>query len=109
MARGAPSPAQTASRTAAGSSSAVSLSQYWKAWTKVIERIPPEVTLTSTTTPTTTGPTQVGAPTGGGQGQPGALELRQQVEPADGQHQQREHSARTRREPSRASAKSGSV
>ncbi len=62
-ARGAPSAAHTATSTAAGSSRAVSFNQYWKACTKVIERIPPEETLSRTTEPTTTGPTQVGAPT----------------------------------------------
>lgn len=41
----------------------MSLSQYWKACTNVMLRIPPEVTLASTTTPTMTGPTQIGAPT----------------------------------------------
>ncbi len=56
------SPAHTTSRTAAGTSSAVSLSQYWKACTNVIDRIPPELTLASTTTATITGPSQVGAP-----------------------------------------------
>ena len=38
------------SPTAAGSASAVSLSQYWKACTKVIERIPPSTTVATTTT-----------------------------------------------------------
>src|SRR6478735_3881805 len=61
--RGDESPAHTTSRTAAGTSRAVSLSQYWKACTKVMLRIPPDVTLASTTTPTITGPTHVGAPT----------------------------------------------
>ena len=41
----------------------MSLSQYWKAWTKVMLRMPPEPMLASTTTPTISGPTQVGAPT----------------------------------------------
>ncbi len=40
----------------------MSLSQYWKACTKVMLRIPPESTLTSTTTATTTAPSQRGAP-----------------------------------------------
>ena len=60
---GVPSPAHTTSRIAAGTSRAVSLSQYWNACTKVIDRIPPEPTLTSTTTPTITGPTHGGAST----------------------------------------------
>ncbi len=59
--RGRPSPSHTTSSTAAGSSSAVSFSQYWKACTKVIERIPPEVTLASTTPATSATPTHGGA------------------------------------------------
>ena len=51
----------TASRTSAGTASAVSLSQYWKACTKVIERMPPKVTLAVTTRPTATTPTHSGA------------------------------------------------
>jgi hypothetical protein len=39
----------------------VSLSQYWKACTKVMLRIPPDPTLTRTTTETTSGPTHGGA------------------------------------------------
>ena len=61
LARGDPSPAQITSRIAAGISSAVSLSQYWKAWTKVMLRIPPLLTLTTTTAPTTAAPTHFGA------------------------------------------------
>ena len=38
----APSPTQTASRNITGTSSAVSFSQYWKACTKVMLRIPPK-------------------------------------------------------------------
>ncbi len=41
---------------------AVSLSQYWKAWTNVIERMPPAATVTPTTTATTAAPTHCGAP-----------------------------------------------
>ncbi len=41
---------------------AVSLSQYWKACTKVIERIPPATTLVMTIAPTTSGPSQTGVP-----------------------------------------------
>src|SRR5919107_4451031 len=44
----------TATSTRAGTASAVSLSQYWNAWTKVIERMPPKVTLAVTTRPTAT-------------------------------------------------------
>ena len=57
-----PSPAQTTSSTAIGMRSAVSFSQYWKAWTKVMLRIPPEVTFASTTRATITAPSQSGAP-----------------------------------------------
>ena len=39
-----------------GNSSAVSFSQYWKACTKVMLRIPPNRTLTSTTVATSTPP-----------------------------------------------------
>ncbi len=41
--------------------SAVSLSQYWKACTKVTLRIPPDATVIITTVVTTTGPTHSGA------------------------------------------------
>ena len=41
---------------------AVSLSQYCTAWTSVMLRMPPDTTLTSTTSATTAAPTQVGAP-----------------------------------------------
>ena len=41
---------------------AVTFTQYWNAWTKVILRIPPTATFVVTTTPTTTAPTQAGAP-----------------------------------------------
>src|SRR4051812_26044099 len=55
-------PCQITSSTIAGTAIAVSFTQYWKAWTKVMLRIPPTVTLSVTTTPTTTAPTQAGAP-----------------------------------------------
>ena len=42
--------------------SAVSFSQYWKACTNVIERMPPAATLVATIAATTNAPTQVGAP-----------------------------------------------
>jgi hypothetical protein len=45
-----------------GTASAVSLSQYWKAWTNVMERIPPDTTVTQTTATTATWPTQAGRP-----------------------------------------------
>ncbi len=58
----APSPAHTTRSTAIGISRAVSFSQYWKAWTNVMLRIPPDVTLASTTRATITAPSQSGAP-----------------------------------------------
>ena len=58
----APSAIHTARRTKAGTSRAVSLSQYWKACTKVIDRIPPGLTDASTTTATTSEPAHGGAP-----------------------------------------------
>jgi hypothetical protein len=48
--------------TKIGMASAVSFSQYWNAWTKVIERIPPAATLITTITATTSAPSQGGAP-----------------------------------------------
>ena len=59
---GRPSPRQACSRKNTGISSAVSLSQYWNAWTNVMLRMPPDTTLTTTITATTTVPTQLGAP-----------------------------------------------
>lgn len=56
------SPRKCTSRTSAGRATAVSLSQYWNAWTKVIERIPPAVTLAMTITPTAAAPTHPGTP-----------------------------------------------
>ncbi len=38
------------------------MSQYWKAWTKVMLRMPPDITLTSTTTATSVPPTQCSVP-----------------------------------------------
>ena len=38
------------------------MSQYWKAWTKVIDRIPPGLTDASTTIATTSEPAHGGAP-----------------------------------------------
>ena len=37
-------------------------SQYWKAWTRVMLRMPPASTLPTTTTVTMTGPAHPGAP-----------------------------------------------
>ncbi len=100
-----PSPSQTTTRKTSGTSRAVSLSQYWKACTKVIERIPPDSTLRSTTTATTSPPAQGGRPVAAAQGQPGALELRHHVEPADRDHHhrgERAHGARVRAGPRRS-------
>ena len=57
---GPPPPKNTMHSTNAGSASANSLSQYWKAWTTVIARMPPAITLNVTTTITTMAPTQTG-------------------------------------------------
>src|SRR4051794_38231998 len=104
----APSPAQTSSRNIAGTSSAVSLSQYWNACTNVMLRMPRKNTLTSTTTPTSRPPTQGGVPatvrseipapwnSGMRYSQPTATPSSEEV-------------LRTGRDSSRASAKSGSV
>ncbi len=59
---GRPSDIQARASTATGSAIAVSFSQNWKAWTIVIDRIPPATTLSSTMTATSRAPTQVGAP-----------------------------------------------
>ena len=45
-----------------GTATAVSLSQYWNAWTNVMERIPPATTVMQTTATTATGPTHAGSP-----------------------------------------------
>ncbi|GGX72501.1 hypothetical protein GCM10010510_16310 [Streptomyces anandii JCM 4720] len=60
--RGAPSPCQASVRKRAGTSRAVSFSQYWKAWTKVMLRMPPAATVATTTTATMTPPSASGAP-----------------------------------------------
>src|SRR5262249_41056105 len=46
------------SSTNTGTASAESLSQYWNAWTNVIERIPPNTTLITTTMAIRVAPTQ---------------------------------------------------
>ena len=68
---------------------AVSLSQYWKAWTKVMPFIPPLAMPSVTTRPSTTTPIQYGPADGHLQGEPGALQLGQQVEAADEQDHDR--------------------
>ncbi len=57
-----PSLSHTTTRKQSGTSRAVSFSQYWKACTKVIDRMPPDSTLSSTTTATTSPPAQPGRP-----------------------------------------------
>lgn len=54
--------ANTPINTRVGMAMAVSLSQYWNACTKVIDRIPPPTTFTITMSPTPTAPVQTGAP-----------------------------------------------
>ena len=77
------------STNTAGTTSAVSLSQNWNACTNVIDRMPPPITVSTTTSPAAGDP----APRGQGrqrrQRQPRTLQLRQQVEPADDQHEDR--------------------
>src|SRR5688572_30836514 len=50
------------SRNTTGAAIATSLSQYWKACTKVIDRMPPAATTTPTMTATASAPTQRGSP-----------------------------------------------
>ena len=57
-----PSAPRRSSTNTSGTARDTSLSQYWKAWTKVIERMPPESTVTHTTVMTSPAPTQPGAP-----------------------------------------------
>jgi hypothetical protein len=49
------------STNTAGTTSAVSLSQYWNAWTNVIERMPPPTTVSTTTSPAPAIPLQAGS------------------------------------------------
>ena len=53
---------QWASRKIAGTEIAMTLTQYWNAWTNVMPLIPPSATLVVITPPTTTTPTQYGVP-----------------------------------------------
>ena len=72
---------------------AVSLSQYWMAWTRVIDRIPPAVTLARTTTATMRLPS-AGARAGDrAERDLGTLELWQEIEPLDADDQQGRESA----------------
>ncbi len=54
-------PRNTANSTNVGTAMASSLAQYWNACTRVIARIPPPSTFTTTTALTTAVPTQVGS------------------------------------------------
>ena len=56
------SPMNSPSRASAGTAMAVSLSQYWKACTNVIDRMPPATTLVMTIAATSSGPIQTGTP-----------------------------------------------
>ena len=88
---GAPDRNHRARRTKAGTARAVSLIQYCTAWTKVIERMPPAPTARAMTTMTTKPPTHAGRPRHEGQRQARALELRQEIEPPDGDDEHRRH------------------
>jgi hypothetical protein len=59
---GVPCACQASSRKITGTNSAVSLSQYWNACTNVMLRMPPEITLSTTTSATSRPPSQTGAP-----------------------------------------------
>ena len=87
---------------------AVSLSQYCIACTRVIERIPPAATLAITTSTDEQAAHPGRRPRHDAQREPGPLQLGQQVEPPDADHEQRGQPA-DRVLSSRASAKSGRV
>src|SRR3954452_859190 len=53
---GRPSDCHCSTRKITGTASAVSFSQYWNAWTKVIARIPPSATFAVTVSPTSRAP-----------------------------------------------------
>ena len=59
---GVPVPASAKTMKSMGTARAVSFSQYWNAWTNVMDRIPPAITVRQTTATTATGPTQAGSP-----------------------------------------------
>ncbi len=101
-------PRNTTSRTTAGTASASTLNQNWKACTNVIERMPPKNTVAITTAPAATAPVHSGR-----------LVTIAMVSPAPcswgSTYSQRissvnsTHTRRTCAEPSRASAKSGTL
>ena len=84
------------------------LSQYWKACTKVMPFMPPLAIPSVTMAPSTTTPIQYRPAHGDLQGDPGPLELGEQVEAADQDHGGGGRPAQAG-EPSRPSAKSGMV
>jgi hypothetical protein len=59
---GVPLPASIRAINTIGTASAVSFSQYWKACTKVMERIPPATTVRHTTMTTATDPPRTAGP-----------------------------------------------
>ncbi len=85
----------TASTTSTGSAIAITLNQYCSACTRVIDRIPPATTFSVTTSATPVTPTQRGQTGDLPQHQAGAVQLRHQVEPGDGQHQRGAQSTQT--------------
>jgi hypothetical protein len=105
---GRPSPFHTDSSTSAGTVMAVSFSQYWNACTNVALRMPPPATLTVTTTATTTAPTQTGAPVVERSARPApcswGTRYSQPIRTTSTLAMRR-----TARDPSRSSAKSGTV
>ena len=82
--------------------------QYCIAWTKVIERIPPAPTAAGDDDRHEQGPDPLRRTRHERQRQPGALELRHEVQPAD-RHDEHRGEPAHEHDPSRASAKSGSV
>ncbi len=72
-AAGEPETPHKASSTQAGTAIAVSFTQYWTAWTMVIERIPPPATAPATTAATSSVPDQRGSPVAPAQTRPDAV------------------------------------
>ena len=86
----------------------MSLSQYWKACTKVTERIPPPSTVSSTTTPAATTPVQAGSWVSAVSASPAPCSCGSRYsQPMTSTNPV--HSRRSPTEASRASAKSGTV
>ena len=59
---GAPSDCHAITRKSTGVAIAVTLSQYWNAWTSVMDRMPPAITLRTTTAATSAAPAATGEP-----------------------------------------------